>query len=85
MSGHAASSAHQRRRRRALMISLADQLAAAQREVRLRKQVYPRLIAQGKMTAVEADYQIRVMEAIGKTLHRLDAEERQMSLFRTEA
>jgi hypothetical protein len=37
------------------------------------------------MTTVEADYQIRVMEAIVKTLHRLDAEERQMSLFRTEA
>ena len=63
------------------MISLADQLAAAQREVRLRKQTYPRLIEQGKMTAVEADYQIRVMEAIVKTLHRLDADERQMSLF----
>jgi hypothetical protein len=63
------------------MISLADQLAAAQREVRMRKQTYPRLIAQGKMTTVEADYQIRVMEAIVKTLHRLDAEERQMALF----
>ena len=47
--------------------------------------VYPRLIAQGTMTAVEADWQIRVMEAIVKTLHRLDAEERQLSLFSTEA
>ena len=35
----------------------------------------------GKMTAVEADYQIRVMEAIVKTLHRLDAEARQLSLL----
>jgi hypothetical protein len=67
------------------VISLSDQLAAAQREVRMRKQTYPRLIEQGKMTTVEADYQIRVMEAIVKTLHRLDAEERQMSLFSPEA
>jgi hypothetical protein len=67
------------------MTSLADQLAAAQREVRLRKQTYPRLLAQGTMTAVEADYQIRVMEAIVKTLHRLDAEERQLLLFATQA
>ena len=32
---------------------------------------------------VEVDYQIGVMEAIRKTRHRLDAEERQMSLFHT--
>jgi hypothetical protein len=63
------------------MISLADQLAAAQREVRMGRQTYPRLITQGTMTAVEAEYQIRVMEAIAKTLHRLDAEERQLLLF----
>jgi hypothetical protein len=63
------------------MISLADQVATAQRAVRLRKQVYPRRIEQGKMTAVEADYQIRVMEAIVKTLHRLDVEERPLALF----
>jgi hypothetical protein len=31
------------------------------------------------------DYQIRVMEAIAKTLGRLDAEEWQLSLFSTEA
>jgi hypothetical protein len=37
------------------------------------------------MTAVEADYQIRVMEEIAKSLHWLDADERQMSLFSTEA
>ena len=65
------------------MISLADQRAAAQREVRLRKATYPRLVHQGKMAPEEAEYQTRVMEAIVKTLHRLDAEQRQLSLFGT--
>jgi hypothetical protein len=65
------------------MISLADQLAAAQREVRMRKTTYPRLIAQGTMTPVEAEYQIRVMEEITKSLARLDAEQRQLSLCGT--
>jgi hypothetical protein len=37
------------------------------------------------MSDVEADYQIRVMAAIVKTLHRLDAEERQMELFGSSA
>lgn len=42
----------------------ADKLAAIEREIRQRKRVYPRLIAQGKMTDGFAAAQIAVMEAI---------------------
>lgn len=44
--------------------SKADKLAAVEREIKQRKRVYPRLIAQGKMTDGFAAAQIAVMEAI---------------------
>jgi hypothetical protein len=67
------------------VLPLSEQVRAAQRELHLRKQVYPGLVRQGKMSADEAEYQIRAMANIVKTLHRLDAEERQLSLFATPA
>ena len=39
-------------------------LRAVRREIRQRRRVYPRLIANGKMTQQEADHEIAVMEAI---------------------
>jgi hypothetical protein len=63
------------------MISLAEQIAEAQRELALRKQCYPAWVKSGKLDAGDATYQIRVQEAIVKTLMQLDAAQRQLPLF----
>ena len=63
------------------MITLAEQIAEAQRELALRKTCYPAWVTSGKLDAGNAKYQILVQEAIVRTLMRLDAEQRQMSLF----
>jgi hypothetical protein len=63
------------------MISLAEQIAEAQRELALRRQCYPQWVKRGKLDEGEAKYQMRVMEEIVRTLMRLDAEQRQLSLF----
>jgi hypothetical protein len=63
------------------MITLAEQMAEAQRELALRKKCYPAWVTSGKLDAGDAKYQILVQEAIVRTLMRLDAEQRQMSLF----
>jgi hypothetical protein len=44
----------------------ATKLAAIEREIKQRKRVYPRLIAQGKMTDGFAASQIAVMESIAE-------------------
>lgn len=47
-----------------------DQLArCAEREVRQRKRVYPRLIATGKMRQDEAERETAMMEEIARRLH----------------
>ena len=63
------------------MITLAEQMAEAQRELALRKKCYPAWVTSGKLDAGDAKYQILVQEAIVRTLMRLDAEQQQMSLF----
>jgi hypothetical protein len=63
------------------MISLAEQIAEAQRELALRRKCYPAWVKSGKLDAGDATYQIRVQEEIVRTLRRLDAEQRQLSLF----
>ena len=67
------------------MITLAEQIAEAQRELALRRKCYPQWVKSGKLDAGDAQYQIRVQEAIVRTLMRLDAEQRQLSLFGTRA
>jgi hypothetical protein len=67
------------------MIALAEQIAEAQRELALRKKCSPAWIKSGTLDAGEATYQIRCLEAMVRTLMRLDAEQRQLSLFRTGA
>ena len=63
------------------MIPLAEQIAEAQRELALRRKCYPAWVKSGKLDEGEAKYQICVMEEIVRTLMRLDAEQRQLSLF----
>jgi hypothetical protein len=65
------------------MISLEEQIAEAQRELALRKRCYPAWVKSGKLDAGDARYQILCMEAIVRTLMRIDAEQRQLSLFTT--
>jgi hypothetical protein len=67
------------------MITLAEQIAEAQRELALRRSCYPAWIKSGKLDAGAAKWQLLVQEAIVRTLMRLDAEQRQLSLFGTGA
>jgi len=63
------------------MIPLTEQLAEARRELALRRKVYPAWVKSGRLDMATAHYQLQAMEAIVKTLMRLDAEQRQLSLF----
>jgi hypothetical protein len=56
-------------------ISYGDQLACAEREVRFRERVYPRLVQQEKMTPIKAANEIAAMKAIVETLRPLAARE----------
>ena len=67
------------------MITLAEQIAEAQRELALRKKCYPHWVKNGKLDAGEAKYQILCMQEIVRTLMQIDAEQRQLSLFRAGA
>jgi hypothetical protein len=63
------------------MITLDEQIAEAQRELALRRKCYPQWIKSGKLDMTTAPYQLQAMEAIVKTLERLEVEQRQLSLF----
>jgi hypothetical protein len=67
------------------MIPLAEQIAEAQRELALRRKCYPAWVKAGKLTHDEASHQLAAMAAIVRTLMRIDAEQRQLSLFATGA
>jgi hypothetical protein len=54
-------------------VPLHVQIAAAEREVRQRRHVYPRRVADGKMTQAFADEQTAAMEAIVETLKGLQS------------
>jgi hypothetical protein len=62
------------------VIPLEHQLRCAQRELRWRRQVYPRLVATRRMTQQAADHEIACMEAIIHTLEGV-LEDRQLALF----
>jgi hypothetical protein len=42
----------------------AEMMRCAERELKFRKSVFARRVERGKMSVVEADYEIRTMEAI---------------------
>lgn len=52
----------------ALSVSLPRQIQCIQRELSFRRRVYPRWVAEGKMTQAKADEEIAVMEAVIQTL-----------------
>ena len=49
-------------------ITVSKQEKEVQREIAMRKKVYPGLVAKGKMTETEAAQRIAVMEAVLQTL-----------------
>jgi len=63
------------------MITLQEQIAEAQRELALRRRCYPAWIKSGKLDEGQAKWQLLCQAEIVKTLMRLDAEQRQLSLF----
>lgn len=54
------------------MITTAEKLRCAERELNYRQRVYPRLVARGTMTQRLADYEIGVMEEIAADYRALD-------------
>jgi hypothetical protein len=52
----------------AASIDIGTQIRAVQREIALRRQVYPKLLAAGRMTQHNADHEIAAMEAVLSTL-----------------
>jgi len=49
-------------------VSLARQIEAVEREVAMRRRVYPRRVADGRMTQRQADTETAAMEAVLATL-----------------
>jgi len=52
--------------------TMTEQREAAERELRMRKHVYPRRVADGKMSSNQARHETACMEAIVETLRELE-------------
>jgi hypothetical protein len=63
------------------MITLAEQIAEAQRELALRRHLYPGWIKAGRLSREDANRQLLAMSEIVRTLERLEVEQCQLSLF----
>lgn len=46
------------------MITAAEKLACVEREIKMRRRVYPRWVSDGRMTQAKADSEILTMESI---------------------
>ena len=55
----------------AATVTYEAQLQCAERELAMRRRVYPRWVADNKMTAAKADSEIAAMAAVCETLRRL--------------
>lgn len=54
-------------------ITIADQIACVKREIAMRKSVYQRWIALGKMKQAQAEHEILCMQAVLETLLNVQA------------
>jgi hypothetical protein len=63
-----------------IVVTTADKLACAQRELKMRNRVYPRWVEQDRMSAGKAAFEIAVMQAIvedyGAAVEAEEAKER---------
>jgi hypothetical protein len=66
------------------MILLSEQLVEAERELALRRKLYPQWVQSGRLDPRKAQYQLACMEAITLTLTRLFTKDVQLSLLGTE-
>lgn len=57
-------------------VTLAEQIAAVEREITMRRRVYPRWVSTNKMTQVKADREMTAMRAVLESLHRLNGLEK---------
>lgn len=58
------------------MIGYEEQLDCVERELRLRKKLYPRRIIDGRLTPYAADQELRRMAAVVETIRALAQRER---------
>lgn len=66
-----------------MAVSLPDQLACVEREIVMRKRVYPNWVAAGKMSPAKADAELAAMRAVATTLRALPGSGVQPSLLPT--
>jgi hypothetical protein len=66
-------------------ISVDMQIACVERELALRRRVYPRWVKTGKFNQVRADFEIDAMAAVLETLKSLRPEIKQRVLFEEES
>jgi len=52
-------------------MTIEDHIKSLNREIAMRKRVYPGFVARGKMTGKEADHEIDAMEAVLATLTKV--------------
>jgi len=52
-------------------MTLTDQLACARRELAMRRNVYPKWVATGRMKQQAAEHELQAMQAIVETLEKL--------------
>lgn len=64
-----------------MSISLADQIACVEREIKMRERVYPNWVTRGTMTDANARKELARMQSVLETLQKLDGIE---SLFPPE-
>lgn len=67
-----------------MITPLTEQLACIERELTLRRRVYPRWVAEGRMTSAKMHHELAAMEAVRETLTALlarEGEHGQMPLF----
>ena len=57
-----------------MTFSLGQQIEEIEREIRLRREVYPRMVAKGRMKQSAADYHLARMAAVLETLRTLAKE-----------
>lgn len=51
--------------------TIGEQLDAAERELAMRRRVYPRWVSEQKMTKAKADHETDCMDAIAETLRKI--------------
>ena len=54
-------------------VSLVEQIIFVEREIRMRRLVFPVWIREGRMTQENANWEIEVMSAVHETLQKLQA------------